>query len=81
LTTRSQSLVRNDVCSAPIFRSKKLWTSYRDLVEAYRTAAARLRPEQRDAILQPPPSAFTGWDHEHDTPQGATIKKAMNREE
>ena len=33
------------------FPIEKLWTSYRDLVEAYRTATARLRPEQRDAIF------------------------------
>ncbi len=33
------------------FPIEKLWTSYRDLVDAYRTAAARLRPEQRDAIF------------------------------
>ena len=34
------------------FPIEKLWTSYRDLVEAYRTAAARLRPEQREAIFR-----------------------------
>jgi predicted TIM-barrel fold metal-dependent hydrolase len=34
------------------FPIEKLWTSYRDLVDAYRTAAARLRPEQRDAIFR-----------------------------
>jgi predicted TIM-barrel fold metal-dependent hydrolase len=33
------------------FPIEKLWTSYRDLVDAYRTAMARLRPEQRDAIF------------------------------
>ena len=33
------------------FPIEKLWTGYRDLVDAYRTAAARLRPEQRDAIF------------------------------
>jgi predicted TIM-barrel fold metal-dependent hydrolase len=33
------------------FPIEKLWTGYRDLVEAYRTAATRLRPEQRDAIF------------------------------
>jgi predicted TIM-barrel fold metal-dependent hydrolase len=33
------------------FPIEKLWTCYRDLVDAYRTAAARLRPEQRDAIF------------------------------
>jgi predicted TIM-barrel fold metal-dependent hydrolase len=33
------------------FPIEKLWTSYRDLVDAYRTATARLRPEQRDAIF------------------------------
>jgi len=33
------------------FPIEKLWTSYRDLVDTYRTAAARLRPEQRDAIF------------------------------
>jgi predicted TIM-barrel fold metal-dependent hydrolase len=34
------------------FPIEKLWTSYRDLVGAYRTAAARLRPEQREAIFR-----------------------------
>ena len=34
------------------FPIEKLWTSYRDLVDAYRTAAARLRPEQREAIFR-----------------------------
>jgi predicted TIM-barrel fold metal-dependent hydrolase len=33
------------------FPIEKLWTSYRDLVDGYRTATARLRPEQRDAIF------------------------------
>ena len=33
------------------FPIEELWTSYRDLVDAYRTATARLRPEQRDAIF------------------------------
>ena len=33
------------------FPIEKLWTSYRDLVEAYRTATARLSPGQRDAIF------------------------------
>ena len=33
------------------FPIEKLWTSYRDLVDAYHTATARLRPEQRDAIF------------------------------
>ena len=33
------------------FPIEKLWTSYRDLVDAYRKATARLRPEQRDAIF------------------------------
>jgi predicted TIM-barrel fold metal-dependent hydrolase len=33
------------------FPIEKLWTGYRDLVEAYRSAVARLRPEQRDAIF------------------------------
>ena len=34
------------------FPIEKLWTSYRDLVEAYRTAAARLRLEQRESIFR-----------------------------
>jgi predicted TIM-barrel fold metal-dependent hydrolase len=33
------------------FPIEKLWTSYRDLVDAYRTATAHLRPEQRHAIF------------------------------
>jgi len=33
------------------FPIEKLWTSYRDLVDAYRTAATRLRAEQRGAIF------------------------------
>jgi predicted TIM-barrel fold metal-dependent hydrolase len=33
------------------FPIEKLWTSYRDLVNAHRAAAASLRPEQRDAIF------------------------------
>jgi predicted TIM-barrel fold metal-dependent hydrolase len=33
------------------FPIEKLWTSYRDLVDAYRAATVRLRPEQRDAIF------------------------------
>jgi predicted TIM-barrel fold metal-dependent hydrolase len=33
------------------FPIEKLWTSYRDLVDAYCTAAAPFRPEQRDAIF------------------------------
>jgi predicted TIM-barrel fold metal-dependent hydrolase len=33
------------------FPIEKLWTSYRDLVDAYRTATARLSAEQRDAIF------------------------------
>ena len=33
------------------FPIEKLWTGYRDLVDAYRTAATQLRPEQRDAIF------------------------------
>jgi predicted TIM-barrel fold metal-dependent hydrolase len=33
------------------FPIEKLWTTYRELVDAYRAAAASLRPEQRDAIF------------------------------
>ena len=33
------------------FPVEKLWTSYREVVDAYRAAAAPLRPEQRDAIF------------------------------
>ncbi|MBR0796356.1 amidohydrolase family protein [Bradyrhizobium jicamae] len=33
------------------FPIEKLWTSYRDLVGAYRAAAEQLRPEQREAIF------------------------------
>jgi len=33
------------------FPIEKLWTSYRELVNAYRVAAASLRSEQRDAIF------------------------------
>jgi predicted TIM-barrel fold metal-dependent hydrolase len=33
------------------FPVEKLWTTYRDLVDAYRAAAASLRPEQRDALF------------------------------
>jgi predicted TIM-barrel fold metal-dependent hydrolase len=33
------------------FPIEKLWTSYRDLVDAYRAATASLRLEQRDAIF------------------------------
>lgn len=33
------------------FPIEKLWTSYRDLVGAFRTAAERLRPDQREAIF------------------------------
>jgi len=33
------------------FPIEKLWTTYGELVHAYRTAAASLRPEQRDAIF------------------------------
>ncbi len=33
------------------FPIEKLWTTYRELVDAYRTAAASLRPAQRDAIF------------------------------
>ena len=34
------------------FPIEKLWTSYGELVEAFRTAAAALRPEQCDAIFK-----------------------------
>jgi predicted TIM-barrel fold metal-dependent hydrolase len=34
------------------FPIEKLWTTYRDLVNAHRTAAAALRGEQRDAIFR-----------------------------
>ena len=34
------------------FPIEKLWTSYRELVDAFITAAAPLRPEQRDAIFR-----------------------------
>ena len=34
------------------FPIEKLWTSYRELVDAYRAATARLRAEQRDAVLR-----------------------------
>jgi predicted TIM-barrel fold metal-dependent hydrolase len=33
------------------FPIEKLWTSYRDLVGAFRTAAEQLRPDQREAIF------------------------------
>jgi predicted TIM-barrel fold metal-dependent hydrolase len=33
------------------FPIEKLWTSYHDLVGAFRTAAERLRPDQREAIF------------------------------
>jgi predicted TIM-barrel fold metal-dependent hydrolase len=33
------------------FPIEKLWTTYRELVDAHRTAAASLRSEQRDAIF------------------------------
>ena len=33
------------------FPIEKLWTSYRDLIGAYRSAAERLRPDQREAIF------------------------------
>ena len=33
------------------FPIEKLWTSYRDLAGAFRTAAERLRPDQREAIF------------------------------
>ena len=33
------------------FPIEKLWTSYLELVDAHRAAAASLRPEQRDAIF------------------------------
>jgi len=33
------------------FPIEKLWTTYRELVDAHRAAAATLRPEQRDAIF------------------------------
>ena len=33
------------------FPIEKLWTSYRDLVNAHRAAAASLRADQRDAIF------------------------------
>jgi len=33
------------------FPIEKLWTSYRELVGAFRTAAERLRPDQREAIF------------------------------
>jgi len=33
------------------FPIEKLWTSYRDLVDAYRAAARSLHPEQREAIF------------------------------
>jgi predicted TIM-barrel fold metal-dependent hydrolase len=33
------------------FPIEKLWTTYRELVEAHRAAAASLRPDQRDAIF------------------------------
>ena len=34
------------------FPIEKLWSSYRELVNAFITAAAPLRPEQRDAIFK-----------------------------
>ena len=34
------------------FPIEKFWTSYRELVDAYRAAAASLRAEQRDAIFR-----------------------------
>ena len=33
------------------FPIEKLWTTYRELVDAHRAAAASLRPDQRDAIF------------------------------
>jgi len=33
------------------FPIEKLWTTYRELVDAHRAAAASLGPEQRDAIF------------------------------
>jgi predicted TIM-barrel fold metal-dependent hydrolase len=33
------------------FPIEKLWTTYRDLVNAHRGAAASFQPEQRDAIF------------------------------
>jgi len=34
------------------FPIEKLWTSYRDLVSAYRLAAASLAADDRDAVLR-----------------------------
>ena len=34
------------------FPIEKLWTSYRDLVDAYLAATASLRADQRDAVLR-----------------------------
>ena len=33
------------------FPIEKLWTSYRDLIGAFRTTVERLRPDQREAIF------------------------------
>ena len=34
------------------FPIEKLWTTYRELVDAYRAATAYLRADQRDAVLR-----------------------------
>ena len=34
------------------FPIEKLWTSYRELVDAYLAATAHLRADQRDAVLR-----------------------------
>ena len=53
------------------FPIEKLWTSYRELVDAHRAAIAHLRAEQRDAVLQRNRRrASTGWALERSTGYG-----------
>jgi predicted TIM-barrel fold metal-dependent hydrolase len=43
------------------FPIEKLWTSYRELVDAHRAATTHLRADQRDAVLRTTAVAFIGW--------------------
>ena len=46
------------------FPIEKLWTSYRDLIDAYRAATGAFAPKSVTPFSRPPPGAFTGLGHE-----------------
>ena len=58
------------------FPIEKLWTGYRDLVDAYRTPRRGFAPNSAMPFSQPRPRGSIGSGREDGTPQG-TMKRSM----